>query len=182
MKLRFILFIVLAFAGWSSAYAQRYLWGMTPSGGSDDKGVIFKIQDDGTGYSLQHSFTIDVPGALPQGSLCLAGGKLYGLTSSGGANNQGILFEYDPATEVFTKKVDFSPSNGSYPNGSLVLASDGNLYGMTYSGGLNDVGVIFRYNPTTSSYSKLFDLSSANGGNPLGSLIQAANGLIYGLT
>lgn len=34
-------------------------------------------------------------------------------------------------------------TNGSYPNGSLV--SDGTfLYGMTYGGGINDEGTIFK--------------------------------------
>jgi len=42
-------------------------------------------------------------------------GKLYGMTSSGGSNNSGVLFEFDPATGTYTKKLDFDGSNGSRP-------------------------------------------------------------------
>ena len=41
--------------------------------------------------------------------------------------------------------------------GSLIQASDGKLYGMTSHGGSNGYGVIFSFDPSTSTYTKLKD-------------------------
>ena len=59
------------------------------------------------------------------GMLCEANnGKLYGMTQSGGVNDKGILFEWDPATNTFSKKFDFNGSgNGLNPLGSLMKAN-----------------------------------------------------------
>jgi hypothetical protein len=39
-----------------------------------------------------------------------------------------------------------SGSNGQYPFGSLIQASDGNFYGMTYAGGAYGYGAVFTIN------------------------------------
>ena len=49
---------------------------------------------------------------------------------------------------------DFDGSNGSKPYGKLLQASDGKLYGMTYQGGSNNVGVIFSFDPVSLDYIK----------------------------
>ena len=75
----------------------------------------------------------------------------------------GVLFQYDPATSIYTKKLDFTgDANGRHPFGSLIQASDGKLYGMTLSGGTNDLGVLFQYDPVTSTYTKKLDLTGKN--------------------
>lgn len=54
------------------------------------------------------------------------------MTNSGGVNNKGVLFQYDPNNNIYLKKIDFNGSvNGSNPSASLIQASDGKLYGMT---------------------------------------------------
>ena len=94
-------------------------------------------------------------------------GKLYGMTSGGGTNNSGVLFEYDPETGIYTKKVNFDGTNtGSSPQGSLMQASNGKLYGMTSDGGTNYRGVIFEYNPETNTYTKKLDFNDTNGSRP----------------
>lgn len=44
-------------------------------------------------------------------------GKLYGMTSLGGANNQGTIFSYDISTSTYSKRFDFLSANGYYPLG-----------------------------------------------------------------
>jgi len=137
--------------------------------------------------NAQYTKLLDFAGATnggnPYGSLMQAGDDmLYGMTENGGANSMGVLFQYNPTTNTYTKKFDFSTTNGNYPNGDLMQASDGMLYGMTPNGGANDSGVIFQYNPTTSTYVKKFDFSTTSGSNPYGSLMQASNGMLYGMT
>ena len=56
------------------------------------------------------------------------------------------------------------------------------LYGMTGRGGSNDAGVIFSFDPAASTYTKLMDFDYANGRYPYGSLVQASDGKLYGMT
>ena len=45
-------------------------------------------------------------------------------------------------------------------------ANDGKLYGMTASGGSSGFGVIFSFDPSSSTYTKLKDFDGTNGANP----------------
>jgi uncharacterized repeat protein (TIGR03803 family) len=160
-------------------------YGMTYAGGMYDIGVLFEYDPSTFTYTKKLDFEGATNGSSPFGSLMQASnGKLYGMARTGGANNFGVLFEYDPATNTYTKKLDFAgTTNGQYPTGSLIQASNGKLYGMTPSGGTNNYGVIFEYDPTTSIYTKRLDFAwSAYGFYPLGSLLQASNGKVYGMT
>ena len=86
-------------------------------------------------------------GQYPFGGLIQDGTTLYGLTSRGGTNDQGTIFSINISGTGFTKLHDFENAgttlNGSKPYGSLFKAQDGNLYGMTYEGGVNAKGIIF---------------------------------------
>jgi len=159
------------------------LYGMTYNGGTDSAGIIFQYDPATFLYTRKFNFDSILDGGFPTGSLMQAAdGKLYGMTNTGGANGVGVIFQYDPATNTFTKKIDLSIANGCNPFGSLMQASDGMLYGMTHSGGANNVGVIFQYNPALNTYTKKIDLSIANGNHPYGSLMQALDGMLYGMT
>jgi uncharacterized repeat protein (TIGR03803 family) len=59
-------------------------------------------------------------------------------------------------------------------------ASNGKLYGMTDGEEAAAKGVIFSFDPSTSTYTKLKDFDGTNGGNPSGSLMQARDGKLYG--
>ena len=79
-----------------------------------------------------------------------------------------LFFHTILATSAYTKLIDFDFSNGAYPYGSLIQASDGKLYGMTYGGGSNFEGVIFSYDPVASAYTQLKDFDGTNGAYPFG--------------
>jgi uncharacterized repeat protein (TIGR03803 family) len=106
--------------------------------------------------------------------------KFYGLTNKGVSNNVGVIFEWDPATNVYNKKIDLSLAIGKLPNGSLSLYSQ-KLYGMTASGGANNKGVIFEWDPATNVYTKKLDFANTDTYNPQGSLTLNA-GKFYGMT
>lgn len=157
------------------------LYGMTASGGLGN-GVIFEYDQVTNTYTRKFNFDGTVNGRTPNGSLIKGNnGKLYGMTSMGGVNEKGVLFEYDPVTNMFVKKFDFSQPMGSNPQGSLLLADNGKMYGMTSNGG-GTLGVIFEYDPNTNVYTKKQEFHNTNGASPIGSLIQAANGKLYGVT
>jgi len=46
-----------------------------------------------------------INGSFPQSQqLLLYNNKLYGTSAYGGIDNKGLIFEFDPATAIFTKK------------------------------------------------------------------------------
>lgn len=129
-------------------------YGVTYDGGANGQGVIFEWDPNTNAYTKKFDFNGAPSGSYPITSLVVNDGKLYGTTDGGGSNDMGVIFEWDPATDTYTKKVDFDGgSKGSYPESTLVFSGD-SFYGMTYSGGANDLGVIFRWNPATNIFTK----------------------------
>ena len=175
--------IVLLFFNFNVVWAQGQLYGMTARGGSNNQGVLFKTNADGTGQVILKDFLLSSTeiGMTPRASLTMAAnGKLYGMTYEGGSNLAGVLFEYDPGTSQYAKKKDFETNTiGGYPLGSLTLANS-KLFGMA-SGGSNGWGTLFEYNPATDAFSKKYDFALATGALPNGSLTLASNGKLYGL-
>jgi uncharacterized repeat protein (TIGR03803 family) len=160
------------------------LYGMTSTGGANNLGVLFEYDTATTVFTDKLDFAGSANGANSMGSVIQTNtGKLYGLTSAGGLNNLGIVFEYDPATSAFTNKIDFDgPTTGANPNGSLLEAANGKLYGMTLNGGTLGNGLIFEFDTLSATCTDKLDFSSVNGANPYGSLIQGVNGKLYGVT
>ncbi|MBI3501327.1 MAG: T9SS type A sorting domain-containing protein [Bacteroidetes bacterium] len=159
------------------------LYGMTNIGGANMKGVLFEYDINSNILTKKFDFS-SANGSYPYGSLFQASnGKLYGMTNLGGANNKGVIFEYDINTGIYTKKIDLTSANGGNPTANdFIELSNGKLLGMTYGGGATGSGVIFEYDTSSNTYTKKFDFTSANGINPVGALILAPNGKFYGMT
>lgn len=120
------------------------LYGTTYSGGTNNNGTVFKITPTGTA-SILYSFGTGTDGTNPVASLLRdSAGNLYGTTSLGGAYNGGTVFKITPAgTEVVLHEFG-SGTDGSQPNGELIVDSAGNLYGTTTLGGTNNIGTVFK--------------------------------------
>lgn len=162
--------------------AQPYLYGLTGTGRANGLGSISKYDIATNSLTSVHSFSI-VDGTNPTGSLLqVSNGLFYGLTLNGGLNGLGTIFSFDPISQTYLKLYDFNEASGSRPFGSLIQATDGRLYGLTSQGGTNDKGVLFSYDVNTNGYTKHHDFTGTDGANPYGSLLQASNGLLYGVT
>ena len=129
----------------------------------------------------------DQPSSLVQGT----DGNLYGTTYVGGdpCNNWagcGTVFKLDPAAGItmlysFTFPSDWP--NGTYPAGPLVLATDGNFYGMT--GTIGWQGTVFKIAPgetLTTLYTFCSLPNCYDGAAPDAGLIQGSDGNFYGVT
>lgn len=135
------------------------LYGVTSSGGVNDNGVLFEYDINSNSLTKKCDFDGIGKGATPYGKLTLApNGKLYGTTSAGGLYNGGVLFEFNPTDGSYTKKIDFSPSTGFNPVGSLCRALNGKLYGISRTGGDKSTGTIFSFDSSHGTFEKCFDL------------------------
>lgn len=163
-----------------------FFYGMTRDGGTNNKGMIFKIKPDGSGYADLHDFGGVADGTNPEGSLIFDGSYLYGMTLYGGTNTScmfgcGTIFKIKPDGTGYLILHNFSDSpDGKYPPRSLFY--DGTfLYGMTNFGGMSSAGAIFKIKPDGGSYTILFNFSGVNGIDPWGSLISDGT-FLYGTT
>src|SRR5207249_8175964 len=70
------------------------LYGTTAAGGSGGSGTVFKVDTNGNGFAVLHSFYYtNTDGDFPRGRLVLSGETLYGTTSYGGTWNGGTVFK-----------------------------------------------------------------------------------------
>jgi uncharacterized repeat protein (TIGR03803 family) len=159
------------------------LYGMTSAGGVG-YGTVFKVTTGGTETRL-HSFAASNDGNFPEGGLIQGtDGNLYGMTHLGGAgSNFGTVFKISTSGTTYKVLHSFGTAgDGSQPYGSLVQASDGNLYGTTTVGGTASLGTVFKIT-TSGTETVLHSFGSpADGANPYGRLIQGSDGALYGLT
>jgi len=89
--------------------------------------------------------------------------------------------------DVENTLITFDGQNGRLPEAGLILANDGNYYGVTYDGGANGFGEIYRLIPvgdpiTSFTQTVLYSFGSTGGQNPMGGLVQGTDGNLYGTT
>ncbi len=137
-----------------------------------NNGVHYSFDPTNSIYTKLYDFPLPIGGLTYYGSLEQAtNGKFYGATQYGGANNYGELFSFNESTTTFTDLYDFDFTNGSNPRSNLIQATDGNFYGLTYSGGVDSLGVLFRID-SNANYTKLLDFIGINGAYPTRRLLQ----------
>ncbi len=158
------------------------LFGMTKQGGANNKGVLFSINLDGSGFTLLHTFGGGDDGAYPQGDLTVSGTTLYGTTTQGGANGSGCIFSIDASGANYNRFYDLNTANGYTPLAGITLSyGDTAIYGTTsLGGGAFNGGVVFSYKPGLMVYQNLIVFNSVMGLKPEGSLLLSGTKL-YGM-
>jgi uncharacterized repeat protein (TIGR03803 family) len=164
-----------------------------------DGGVVFSLTPAGK-FTLLHAFVPGPNGNFANGKLPFAltegpDGNLYGMTEFGGNGptasfpSYGVVFRMSKTGSGFQILHRFcsvgSCSDGGRGAGSLVVGTDGNLYGATSLGGAGTgcdgggCGLIFRITPSTGAYEVASVFSLVDGEDPYG-LIPAGDGTFYG--
>jgi len=82
-------------------------------------------------------------------------------------------------TDLYNFCVQANCTDGSNPSGVLAQGRDGNLYGTTYSGGTNHLGVVFRITPS-GTLRVLYKFDGVHGSWPESGLTLGTDGNFYG--
>ncbi len=156
------------------------LYGAAIGGGSEGVGTLYNF-DLATGeFAVLHEFST-AEGAYPTDARLLVwNGKLYGATWEGGANNDGVLFSFDPGDDTYTVLHHFSSAADRYV-GATPIEVNGQLYGTTYEGGDFGAGTFYRFNPATGTLTVIHHFNGTDGTNPSG-LSSWIGSAIYGST
>lgn len=158
------------------------VYGVASGGGAHGMGTVFAVDPSGA-FRVLHSFGRGAnEGKKPKSGLVEVAGVLYGVTTVGGANGDGVAYKLSKTGKFtllhsFTREVD-----GLWPQGPLVHASDGNFYGSTFYGGAYGLGTVFRMDKA-GNLTTLWDMDpygKGEAGEPGGGFIQATDGLLYG--
>ena len=160
-------------------------------------GTVFEMtppleQGQGWKETVLHEFT-GFDGEAPSGPLLLDNaGNLYGVTPYAALGVEGFVFELSPPQQQggewgFTNISSFTQNEGSLqgPTGALTMDTQGNLFGVARSGGLN-CGGVFELSPSHGTWTQttlyMFGQSQNDGCYPQAGLIADSTGHLYGTT
>ena len=170
------------------------LYGVTTDGGAGAAGVVFRVQTNGTAFTVIKSFSLinvatgtNADGATPEAGLVLSGSTLFGTTSAGGSGGSGTVFSLSTNGSNFTVLKSFSTldtvvwtnSDGANPAAALIV-SNGVLYGTTPNGGTNGQGTVFALQTNGNGFANIYHFrNSSDGSVPAGRLL-LSGGTLYG--
>jgi uncharacterized repeat protein (TIGR03803 family) len=149
-----------------------------------------------TSYKDLHDFCSQAncaDGSKPYSGLTMDGaGYLYGTTTMGGnASSRGVIYKMSPVgrnwkqTTIHTFCGQTNCTDGGFPFGPPIADVNGNLFGTTIGGGLNNAGLIYELSPkgTRWSYRVLYNfcrLSMCADGNGPSAVSLSYHGALTG--
>jgi uncharacterized repeat protein (TIGR03803 family) len=137
------------------------LFGTTYAGGGGISGTIFRMDTNGNGFAVLHTFALrnsstNVDGAGCRSPLLLSQDTLYGTSSEGGPGGAGTVFRMNTDGSGFAVLHSFNSAPG--PWGGLVLRGN-TLYGTAENNENSALGTIFKVNTDGSGYTRLYSFS-----------------------
>ncbi|MGD1020635.1 MAG: choice-of-anchor tandem repeat GloVer-containing protein [Verrucomicrobiia bacterium] len=178
---------------WLIQASDGNFYGTTSQGGANNTGTVFRLTVGVTNIvgtitnlatvTTLYSFTGGDDGATPIAGLFQGSdSNFYGMTTRGGVNDTGTVFQITTAGTLTTLHGFTGGADGGYPLGGVIQGSDGNLYGTTSQGGANSSGTVFQIT-SDGTFTTLYSFpGGTNGAIPKAGLVQATDGNFYGTT
>lgn len=136
------------------------LYGSSVLGGTFGSGTVFQLTPSANGWihTVLYSFTGGADGGEPYKGVTLdAQGNIYGTAVTGGTGacegGCGVVYKLTQTGGAWTQTVIYSftgGDDGSGPGAGLTIDDQGNLYGVTPTGGANGLGTIYQLSPNQS--------------------------------
>lgn len=174
------------------------VYGAAFGGGLHNEGAIFNVTPPPTvckttqcwwKEKLPYSFNYTDGAGLQSAIVFDSAGNMYGAAPAGGnagcMEGCGVVFKLVPSGGSWTETyyAFTGASDGGNPQGSVLLASDGNLYGTTTWGGAYGYGTVYELTPSGSGWTEttIHDFQNAtDGSSAYAGLIEDASGNLYG--
>jgi uncharacterized repeat protein (TIGR03803 family) len=182
------------------------LFGAGTDGGAAGAGTVFRLNTDGSGFTILHNFTppsgfpyySNGDGTYPTSPLVLSGSTVYGVTQQGGALGSGHVFKMSAnggnptAIHTFTTVPNSPPfynNDGAFPNAGIILSGN-TLYGTANEGGTAGSGTLIKVNTDGTGFVVLHSFSAtpsfypqtnSDGASPESALTLSGN-TVYGTT
>lgn len=146
--------------------SDNFLFGMTFGGGTSGKGVVYRMNMDGSGFTNLHSFD-GVYDGNPWDGLALLNTTLYGTTRGASPSSLiGSVFQINTNGTGFSSLYTFTNNTGNGPAGGLLRS------GESLFGSLSRTTTAFRIDANGSGFTAL-----KSGGNAYGALELSGNTL-----
>jgi len=172
------------------------LYGMTAGGGAGN-GTVFELKHnpDGSWTESVLSDIDDLHGDIESGLVFDSAGNLYGAVGGGGPHSGGVVFQLHPTssgkwqqTVLHSFSSNGNITGGTEPLGPLVVDQAGNVFGTTFSGGIDcfygGCGLVFELSPVSGGQwteTVLYDFTGGSDGEFLqGGLTADQAGNLYG--
>ncbi len=167
--------------------AQGNLFGTTLHGGAQDLGTIFELPTNDTTQTITTLFTFNAAntGVYPMAGLIAHDGNLFGTTFGRGGfpNQRATVFELVPngSASTFSVLATFTGPQ-SYPDSTVIVDGQGNVFGTTRKGGTASDGSIFEVVAGSGTVTTLASFKGKNGSTPAGTLRTDLAGDLFGVT
>lgn len=178
---------------WLIQASDGNFYGTTSQGGANNTGTVFQMTVGvtnivGTITNLStvttlYSFTGGSDGATPFAGLFQGSdSNFYGVTTRGGVNDTGTVFQITSAGTLTTLHGFTGGADGGYPLGGVTQGNDGNFYGTTSQGGAYNSGTLYRVS-SDGTFTTLYSFpGGTNGAIPEAGMVQGSDGNFYGTT
>jgi uncharacterized repeat protein (TIGR03803 family) len=163
------------------AASNKKIYGLTERGGLNGAGTLFMIDPDTNQFFKLHDFIGNSEGSNPISGLMEVDGVLYGTLALGGPSGGGSIFRYNIQNNSFEIVHHFNNSDGRSPRCTLMIASNGLIYGTTVEGGLYGLGTLFSLNPSTLQFLAVAHFQGNSGFNSHSDLVEF-NERLFGTT
>jgi len=160
------------------------LFGTTGLGGAHALGTVWRVLAGTNTVEVIDTFA-GPNGAEPEGRVTRDGsGNLFGTTVFGGDNGRGTVWKVPAGTNRIETITPFPDSANStaLAESSVVLDSQGNLFGTAQFGGANDQGMVWEIPVGSSTLRAVASFNGANGLLPTGDLVFDSDGDLFGTT
>lgn len=162
------------------------MYGTTTVGGAG-YGTVYELSPNDSGgwnETTIHTFNVD-EGTYPASLIADGKGNLYGTTSEGGANNDGILYRLSPVGNRWVETILTSfgvGMIGERPFGNIIVDTSGNLFGTdnTITNGFAEA--IFEASPSSDSGNIIYTSPFITATGGYGGLTMDASGNIFGIS
>jgi uncharacterized repeat protein (TIGR03803 family) len=144
--------------------------------------LILNTPSHAQSFSVIHSFAGN-DGSGPLAGLVMDSKEnLYGTASSGGIYGDGVVFKASRTGEEEVLHNFGHGTDGSTPEGSLILNAAGDMFGTTFAGGSSNFGTVFKISVKGAEAVIYSFAGGSDGANPIAGLAMDKAGNLYGTT